>query len=86
MDSRPSWRSGSGREAFPKISPHKGPGVVGRSHQRSGSLWEALLKVRSGQEALAEVRERLGGPSGGLGVVGRPSERSGSGRELLPEV
>ena len=39
----------------------------------------------SGQEALSEDREWLGGPFGGLGVVGTSSQMAGSGWEALPE-
>ena len=54
----------------------KGPGVVGRPSQRSGS----------GREALLEVRAWSGGPPRGSGGVSRRSWRSGSGRKALPKV
>ena len=40
----------------------------------------------SGGEALQDVREWLGGPTGCLGVVGRPSQMFVSGQEALTDV
>ena len=40
----------------------------------------------NGQEALSNIREWSGGPTGCPGVVGRPSLLSWSGRETLPYV
>ena len=70
-----SRRSGSGRDAHPKVrewsrDPPGGPGVVERPNRSS---W-------IGREALLEIWEWSGGPPGGLGVVERPSRRFGSGR------
>ena len=46
----------------------------------------AFPDVRSGQEALRDVREWSAGTRGWLGVVGRPSWMSVSGQESLPNV
>ena len=43
----------------------------------SGSGRDALKDVRSGRQALLDVWDWLGGPSGCRGVVGRPSQKSG---------
>ena len=40
----------------------------------------------SGREAIPDVREWLGAPSGCLGVVGRPSLMTGIGLEALSDV
>ena len=63
------------------------PSRMSGSHQKtlpmSGSVLEARPDIC---EALPDVREWSGGPTGGLGVIGRPSLMSGSGWEALPNV
>ena len=67
---------GSGWEALPDI----------REALRSLGVVEMLFRmIRSGREALLDVREWSGGPPGCPGVVGRPSRMTESGREALPD-
>ena len=40
----------------------------------------------SSRDALPDVWQWSGGPSGRQGVVGRPSQMSGRGREAFPDV
>ena len=80
---KPTWRSGFGLEAHPKVREGRKP------TQRSGRGQEAHPMVREGSEAHPEVWEwsrgpsdcpgRVGGPPGGLGVVGRPTRMSWRG-------
>ena len=47
---------------------------------------KSLPYVPEWWEALPDVQEWLGDPSGCLGVVGWPSRMSGNGRDALPNV
>ena len=51
-----------------------------------GSGRDTLPDVPEGWEALPNVQELSGDPSGCQGVVRRPSQMSRSGRETLPDV
>ena len=75
--SRLSRRSGSSREALPKVRVWSG--AVGRPSRQSKVVGRPSQRYGFG-------REWSGHPPGSQGVVGRPYRRYGSGREAIPEV